>query len=289
LEQVGADAAASDAIVRGWLHTIRGVFLLFLRDTPWQARFHSERGHQAFLEIGEERNDVGALTGLALALACLGDLPGALASLEEADARALRLGEQFLIALSGLHVFLVLSSSSEADHWRQARTRARSFLGTGSGNILHVGIAHAVLAKVAVHFGELPEAEAQARQACDILQHLSPPFLLQARLVLGAALLAQGRSSEARQVVESGVEGLEPPGLAGYFAIQAHLSLAEVCFAQGDTEAGNASLRQALSSLRLRAEDIPEPAVRERFLRQVPENARVLMLARECWGETWGG
>jgi serine/threonine protein kinase len=285
MEQVGAEAAASDAIVRGWLQTVKGVFLHFLGNTPWQAALHTRQGHQAFLEIGEERNDVAAQNALAMVLASLGDLPGAVMELEGVDARAQRLGEQFLIALCGLHVFLTLADSSEASHWRQARARAQSFMGTESRNILHVGIAHAVLAKVAVHFGDWHEAEAQAMHACAILLHLSPPFLLLARLALGAALLGQGRSAEARQVVELGMEGLEQLGGAGCFAVRAHLALAEVCFAQSDTVPGEASLRQALRTLRTRAGDIPEPTARERFLRQVPENARVLELAHQRWGE----
>jgi eukaryotic-like serine/threonine-protein kinase len=119
--------------------------------------------------------------------------------------------------------------------------------------------------------------------------HLSLPFLLLARLELVAVLLGQGRGSEARQVAAQGVEGLEQTGAEGCYAVPAHLALAEACFFQGDTEAGDASLRQALRSLRTRAEDIPEPAVRVRFLRQVPGNARVLELARQRWGEGWEG
>ncbi|HYO59586.1 hypothetical protein [Archangium sp.] len=57
-----------------------------------------------------------------------------------------------------------------------------------------------------------------------------------------------------------------------------------VLSAEGDTPAGEAALRRALQCLRTRAEDIPDAAARERFLRQVPENARTLALARQRWG-----
>jgi hypothetical protein len=40
----------------------------------------------------------------------------------------------------------------------------------------------------------------------------------------------------------------------------------------------------ALQALETRAEDIPDTATRERFLRQVPENARTLELARQFGG-----
>jgi hypothetical protein len=45
-----------------------------------------------------------------------------------------------------------------------------------------------------------------------------------------------------------------------------------------------AALRRALQCLRTRAGDIPDAAARERFLQQVPENARTLELARQRWG-----
>jgi hypothetical protein len=64
--------------------------------------------------------------------------------------------------------------------------------------------------------------------------------------------------------------------------------LAEACLALGDEDAGEQALRQALRCLRLRAEDIPVAAARERFLHQVPENARALALARQRWGEAGG-
>ena len=87
-------------------------------------------------------------------------------------------------------------------------------------------------------------------------------------------------------MLELGARELELMGGAGPFAIPTHLTLAEACFAQGASEAGERSLRRALQSLRARANDIPDPTTRERFLRQVPENARTLELAHQRWGES---
>jgi hypothetical protein len=61
--------------------------------------------------------------------------------------------------------------------------------------------------------------------------------------------------------------------------------LAEACFAEGDVPAGEAALRRALQCVRERVYDIPDEAARQRFLRQVPENARTVELARQRWGE----
>lgn len=58
--------------------------------------------------------------------------------------------------------------------------------------------------------------------------------------------------------------------------------------AQDVREAGDEALRGALRCVRARASDIPEAEARERFLSQVPENARTLELARQRWGEAEG-
>jgi hypothetical protein len=64
-------------------------------------------------------------------------------------------------------------------------------------------------------------------------------------------------------------------------AVGMRLALVEACFAQREQVPGDAALRQALKCVHLRASDIPDAAARERFLRQVPENARVRELARQ--------
>jgi hypothetical protein len=75
------------------------------------------------------------------------------------------------------------------------------------------------------------------------------------------------------QVEAAGGEGLARVGLLQV--------LAEACFALGDTASGEQTLQHALRCLRSRAEDIPEESLRECFLSRVPENVRVLELARQ--------
>jgi eukaryotic-like serine/threonine-protein kinase len=104
-------------------------------------------------------------------------------------------------------------------------------------------------------------------------------------VVLSTILRAQGRAAEARQVAELGVRELERMGCEGVYAVGMHLALAEACFAGDEPEAGKAALHEALRCVRARASDIPEPEARERFLRQVPENAWTLELARRHWGD----
>jgi hypothetical protein len=87
-------------------------------------------------------------------------------------------------------------------------------------------------------------------------------------------------------VAALGVQEMERMGSQGVYAVSMCLALAEACFVEGDDGAGEAALRKALQCVRDRAADIPDPTMRERFLRQVPENARALELARQRWGES---
>jgi hypothetical protein len=115
------------------------------------------------------------------------------------------------------------------------------------------------------------------------------PYQLLARTVLCATLRAQGRAVDARVEAEQGRRMLERLGGAGVASVGVWLALAETCFAVEDTVAEEEALRHALRCLRLRAEDLPEATIRERFLRQVPENARVLEMAYQRWGEGLNG
>jgi hypothetical protein len=108
-----------------------------------------------------------------------------------------------------------------------------------------------------------------------------------ARTTLCATLMKQGRCAEARTVAEEGVQALERMGGAGAASVGIWLALAEACLDQGDPAAGDGALRRAMQCLLLRAEDIPDAAARERFLSQVPSNARTRALAVQRWGTRW--
>jgi eukaryotic-like serine/threonine-protein kinase len=177
----------------------------------------------------------------------------------------------------------VLAGSGEPGHQEEAWALALEGVGADPSNHLQLGIAHTVLARVALRRGELAEAEARARRACELLGPFGAYLLVACRL-LSAVLRAQGRLAEARGVAERGVQALEAMGGQGSQSVGVHLALAEVCLAQGDSPSAGAAVRQALHCLHTRAADIPELAARERFLHQVPENARTLALARQCGG-----
>jgi tetratricopeptide (TPR) repeat protein len=282
MEQVGSGVAERDGMARGWLYCARGYFAHFHQPGPWRCRAWAEQGTQAFGEVNRHSNQVASQVLWGLALVALGDVSGAVETMKEGWGSATRYS---LVGLTytEVHLALVLASSAEPAHHEEARQRVLSLLETEKVSVLNLGIAYLVLAKVALFQGQLQEAEPRARKACEVLG-VFLPYQLMARHTLCSLLLAQGRTSEARTEAEQGVRVLEKMGGAGAVSVGTWLALAEACLAQEDTAAGDRALREAMRCLSLRASDIPERDARERFLSQVPENARARELARGRWG-----
>ncbi|QRO00448.1 protein kinase [Archangium violaceum] len=293
LLEVGPEVMARDAVVRGWMGFLKSHLLYLLEARPWQAFLVSEQGWRDFRDIGSEREVIlqQALSGAMLV--SLGDIPGAVERLRAAV--AVIQGKE--LHLVGTHVQLYLlqslASSPEPAHRQEALLLAREWVThtlvierTNSENSFSFrrGMSCAMLAHVMAGNGELREAESHARMACAQLAPF-PAYLIFARTTLASVLLAQGRVAEARAVAALGVRELEQMGSEGEYAVSMYLALVEACFAGGDIGAGEAALRKAVRCVRARADDIPEPATRERFLRRVPQNARILELARQRWGE----
>jgi tetratricopeptide (TPR) repeat protein len=285
LERSGVDVIAQNGLVRGWRNTAYSFRSLYLRDEPWRALSWAAQSGQAFREVGAERDEVAALGWEAQALLGLGDLPGAVERVRQGMERALRIGQPFPITHARLNLMIILAASPEPLQQQEARALALECVETPGTNQLHLGSAHLVLARVVAGGGDLAGAVAQARKACELLAPFSP-FAPLAYWSLGALLLFQGQVAEARQSAELGLRESEALGAGGLARVGLLQVLADACFAGGDTAAGEQALRRALEHLRQRAADIADTAVRERFLQQVPENARTLELARQRWGVT---
>jgi tetratricopeptide (TPR) repeat protein len=281
LMEVGIPFQERDATIRGWLRFAQSFRML--DSQPWQAFLLAEQSLEDFQEaVGAHR--VGALTLLGMLQSVLGNRQEAVALLRESIMTGQRGKQQFSTSYAHLIFNLVLASSPEQSLREIAEESARRWLATAECNFLGLGVTHYVLAQAAAGRGELAEAEAHARQAQELLETV-PTYRLLASMSLSASLLARGRLPEAREVAERSARELERPGDSFILnTVAVRLALVEACFAQGDTAAGEQALRQAVQDVRVRAGDIQDDAVRHRFLEQVPENARVLALARQRWG-----
>ncbi|PTL81267.1 serine/threonine-protein kinase [Vitiosangium sp. GDMCC 1.1324] len=284
MERTGQDVIAQDGIVRGWMYSHFCFRDFHLTNSPWKALGWIQRAEKSFQEVGEQRNTVAVHIWAARALQALGDTEGAVGRLRHGLALALRGGRRFTLAHARESLAIVLAASPEPAHQQEARTLLHGAVDEQSPNRVRLGSTLLVLARLAENEGNLDEALSRARRACEVLEPFVP-YLLPARGALGAVLLAKGRAAEARREVESALGQLAGVGGEGFARVGLLQVLAEACFALGDTATGERALREALACVRSRAEEIPEEAIRERYLTRVPENARVLELARQRWGE----
>src|SRR5262249_35199322 len=139
-------------------------------------------------------------------------------------------------------------------------------------------LAHGTLAMVALRNGELPIAEQHARTACEILQPF-PPYRLDIVALWSRILFLQGQDAAALQICEEMVQQIEALGLESYGLLDLYVALAEARHKVGSAEGARQIVERALLVLQRRADDIPDADMRATYLREIPENARLLELA----------
>ncbi len=273
MAQVLGTGPDRDGIGYGWWCLSRGYSEHCFAPHPWQARKLAAEGLHGF---GMHRHSLVLRTLLGQSLVALGEQAQALVVMREGLEGAVYFGRAN--SWLQMHMALVLSGSLEPAHQDEARRLALHAHEVSAMSPLNISMAPLVLARVSLAQGSPVEAEAHARSACELLGQFFSHQII-ARVCLSAALLAQGRAVDARAEAEQCVRALERIDTGGMMSVGVWLAVAEACLAQGDKSAAASALRQALTYLRLRAEDIPEGAARERFVSQVPENARVLQLS----------
>jgi tetratricopeptide (TPR) repeat protein len=282
LLEFSAEAPLDVPLERAWSAAAQGIFSVFLETRLWQACLWLEEACQGFAAMGLERHMLGPQVHRAQALEALGDRAGAELQFRQSLGLARQLEHPLLGVYAESHFALFLASSSEPAQRQEALALAN---GPEIEHIhLFAGMRDTRRAQLALAAGDLSEAERQARKACERLATFFF-YQLRPRVLLSQVLLTQGRATEAREVVAPGVREFETLGGMGLHAVSVYLAMAEACLADGDIQEGEAALRKAVQCVRNRAKDIPDEAARQRFLRQVPENARTLELARQRWGE----
>jgi serine/threonine protein kinase/tetratricopeptide (TPR) repeat protein len=282
--ELSAGSSTETSLERTMSAATQAWFSFYFEGQLWQPYASLEQTSRELLDVGLENVAQTAMFLRALAAEALGDSARAEVLFRESLTLAQRVALPLSSVSAGLYLAQFLASSPEPAHREEALALTNDW---EIDLITFEGMRSTLRAKVMMARGQLSEAERLARSACEDLTTFFF-YQLMSRVVLSKILLAQGRAAEAREVVVPGVQGLEARGSTGFLAVSVYLALAEACLAQGDTQEGEAALRKALQCVRIRARDIPDEAARERFLRQVPENARTLELAHQRWGEGHG-
>ena len=143
-------------------------------------------------------------------------------------------------------------------------------------------MARTALSRALLQLGRLREAHLEAASATDASSEY-PSLHAAALAALSQVLLRLGRHGEALVAGRTAfgiVEQRGVPDIDDYFV---HLTWGEALHASGDHDAARTVIAAARDRLHTEAAGITSPELRQSFLEDVPEHARIFMLA-EVWG-----
>jgi len=216
------------------------------------------------------------------ALTDLGDHVGSASVLRDNLALAERRRDALSVSFARSYLARLLARITPLDRLAEPERLARAVI--AMDNPIAVGLAHGVLAQLAVRRGDLATAEVEILMACERVQPF-PTYSWDITALHVQIMLSLGRAQEALDAGEQALERLSALRVSGYGEIDLRLAVAEALDATGRAEDGRTLLRETLPRLRRRVDDIPSAEARARYLTLVPTHARLLSVAREWLGE----
>ncbi|WP_437652969.1 protein kinase domain-containing protein [Sorangium sp. So ce1182] len=283
IRALAGDLASLPPRAAAEVHRLRGARARHLGDPAGDMAGYAA-AVEAFERAGAAREACNARVSLGFAHLELGDVDRAGEELTAALAAAERMALRTVATRARQNLGLTLAARGQLDE-ALALSRQVILECRGHGNLRFEGGTRIYAALIAHAAGDFGAAEADARDAAELLQ-VVPPSRAGALAALARALSAQGRADEALAAAREASELL-----ARYGGIEEFESLVLVAFVEaarcaGDHEVARAAAARARDRLLARAAAIPEPALRESFLHRVRENAMLLSLARICLGES---
>lgn len=237
---------------------------------------------QSFARAGDRRSASTQRANVAYAHIELGAYAEAERILREVIALAERLNLQDLAAGSRHNLGIALARLGKFEEARAMETRALKVAATQNNRRLESG-CRTYLAAILFLARDLDGAEREARAAVDILS-AAPPMRAHALAILGRVLVVAGRPREALHATQEAMSLMRSASGIEEGESMAWLAHIEALLACGHAEDFKAALPVARDRLRTRAEQISDPGWRTSFLYHVPENARILELARQRLG-----
>jgi hypothetical protein len=278
ISEIARDYEAQDATMRGWVRHAHNWHVRFLEPDPWRALVTAQEAADAFTEAGDRRMCATESVYVGISQWELGDPVAAEATLRSTLDLGLRLQEGLVVRLVRCYLPQILLEHNDPNELEEIEAMARAVHQTAA-NTYYGGLALSLLSQVALRRDELDKAADLARQAVEFLR-IAPPLQPLAYTALINVLLRQGHGVEASQVANEAAAHLDSIHGAGRQELSCRLAIVE---AKRWVKSSVVSevLKTALAELTRRADTIPNPALRRRFLEQPAENARILSLARE--------
>jgi tetratricopeptide (TPR) repeat protein/predicted Ser/Thr protein kinase len=242
---------------------------------------------------GDRRNACSAGSDLGFANLAVGAYAEAAAVLRKVLETADRMGLVTAAASARQNLGMVLARLGELAEARLLEEQAILSFSAQRDRRMEGG-ARIYLAVIHLESGDLERAAEEAKAAIDVMQ-TAPSMRIHAFATLAAVRLSEGRIDEALALVrammaslEEQTASLESLGDSADAESFIRLAHAEVLRAAGEVEASREAIRAARERLLARAGHFRREALRDQFLRAVPENARTLELARAWLDEPAG-
>jgi predicted ATPase len=239
----------------------------------------SRRAADYYESIGYRRLACEARTNLGVTLLELGQLEDAEACVRQVLVTAQRLNLKYMLGGSLQALTNILAYRGSLDEARATGMQALTVTSAQNDRRFQ-GYAEAYLSVTEYLAGSYTRAEQYARTAAETLAAVpaTRPFAI---ALLARALLAQGRVVEALLSARDAYAQLESLGVVDDGEATIRLALAECLIASGNALTAHDVLDKAASRILASAEMIDDATVRESFLARIPENRRILELARK--------
>jgi tetratricopeptide (TPR) repeat protein len=217
------------------------------------------------------------------ALLVLGMFPQAEDILKEALHKAESLGLAFQVTSAEITLGEVCAARGGSEEGRSMIAKVAEEA-RARGSAFQEGQARVVHARILLDLGALEQAEREARIASEIT---STSYSLNAfaHAVMAQILLRTQRPFEALAVATKAKNVLDSLGTIEHGDALVRLVFAEALHAVGDIDAARAALSDAYAFILRDAQTIGDDEMRQSFLNNVPEHARILELAR-AWAVT---
>jgi tetratricopeptide (TPR) repeat protein len=205
--------------------------------------------------------------------------------LAEALAEAERLGVPHLVGVARHNLGPVLARTGRVEEGRaQEEEAVRCFASQGERRL--EGAARIYLSEILGMLGQHGEAEMEALEAARILEEAAPPLRPYGLASVALARLAAGRVGDALEPAREAFTEVIRTDNRTEGAFAARLAYVEALAATGDVDAAREHVVEARRALIEHATRIGHDGMRGAFLREVPENARILAWAERLLDET---
>jgi len=271
----GDAIAWSDPGVAAWIHLARGTHAAEM-GAPRTALLHMEEAAERFEEAGDVRGACAQCANIGWTGLEAGENDRAERALRAGIDKAGALGLSHVVSNARIYLGLVLArQSAHAEAKALVEEAIRGFFTRGNQRM--EAVARRALAEVLRLAGDLAGAESEARQAVKIARDM-PPIQAYAMSTLAEILLLRGQSEESLSFAQEAARVLDSQGHMVQGEAHVRKTLAESLDANGLRGEALQTITAARDWLESRAEHVEEGPDRARFLRDVPDHARIASL-----------